>query len=79
MAHPGKIGPEGARGSPCSCAPTQSAKNADKDGAPGGRLDYSRLNYSKIGAILASTSFTITSGTLSNFFPPRAPRSSARG
>ena len=37
------------------------------------------VGYSKIGASLASTSYTTASGTLSSFLPPRAPRSSARG
>lgn len=35
--------------------------------------------HSKIVASLASTSSTIASGKLSSLFPPRAPRSSARG
>src|SRR5882672_1748396 len=35
--------------------------------------------YSKIATNLASTSSMISAGTLSSFFPLRAPRSSARG
>src|SRR5271169_2107196 len=35
--------------------------------------------HSNIGDILASTSSTIASGTLSSFLPPRAAKSRARG